>query len=69
VAPDADETGRDAGGKGDGDRSVCTPCRGTGRVISNLGGHEHQVECPWCGGSGHFVAGRDAQQTPAEPGK
>lgn len=30
----------------------CMPCRGSGRVISNLGGQPSQVECPWCGGSG-----------------
>ena len=51
------------------DRTVCTPCRGTGRVISNLGGTEHELKCPWCGGTGEFVQGRDAQQFPAEPDK
>ncbi|HEY4897431.1 MAG TPA: hypothetical protein VII01_15255 [Solirubrobacteraceae bacterium] len=39
----------------------CMPCRGTGRVISNLGGTPSQVECPWCGGAGTRVAGIDAQ--------
>jgi DnaJ-class molecular chaperone len=48
------------------DHLVCTPCRGTGEVISNLGGKFHKVTCPWCGGSGRFVAGRDAQELPAE---
>ncbi|HUZ29267.1 MAG TPA: hypothetical protein VMU90_08510 [Solirubrobacteraceae bacterium] len=48
------------------DRSTCTPCRGTGQVISNLGGEAHEVTCPWCSGSGQFEAGRDAQQAPAE---
>ena len=69
MAPDADETERGEGGKGgkgDGDRTVCTPCRGTGQLISNLGGTQHQVTCPWCGGTGQFAAGRDAQQFPAE---
>ena len=47
-------------------RKVCTPCRGTGRVISNLGGEPHEVTCPWCGGTGTFVPGRDAQESPAE---
>jgi DnaJ-class molecular chaperone len=52
------------------DRSVCTPCRGTGRLISNLGGEPHEVTCPWCVGSGRFEAGRDAQERPAEqPGQ
>jgi DnaJ-class molecular chaperone len=45
----------------DEDRSVCTPCRGSGQVISNLGGSPHQLSCPWCGGTGRFQLGRDAQ--------
>jgi DnaJ-class molecular chaperone len=48
------------------DRSTCTPCRGTGRVLSALGGQSHEVRCPWCGGSGKFAPGRDAQAEPAE---
>jgi DnaJ-class molecular chaperone len=44
------------------DADACTPCRGTGKVISALGGERHQVTCPWCGGSGRFVRGRDAQE-------
>jgi DnaJ-class molecular chaperone len=47
--------------KADEDRSKCTPCRGTGKVISGLGGSPHEVDCPWCGGSGTFTPGRDAQ--------
>jgi DnaJ-class molecular chaperone len=50
----------------DEDRSVCSPCRGTGRLVSNLGGEPHEVPCPWCGGSGRFEPGRDAQEHPAE---
>jgi DnaJ-class molecular chaperone len=45
---------------------MCTPCRGTGRVVSNLGGESHEVTCPWCGGSGQFIPGRNAQDAPAE---
>ena len=30
----------------------CPPCRGTGKVISNLGGSPNEVTCPWCEGSG-----------------
>lgn len=30
----------------------CLACRGTGQVISNLGGTATQVPCPWCAGSG-----------------
>ena len=36
-------------------------CRGSGRVISNLGGTQSTVECPWCGGSGLRPAEADAQ--------
>ena len=48
------------------DRSVCSPCRGTGRLVSNLGGQPHEVSCPWCGGTGRFELGRDAQEHPSE---
>jgi DnaJ-class molecular chaperone len=30
----------------------CMPCRGTGKVISNLGGKASTVVCPWCEGEG-----------------
>jgi DnaJ-class molecular chaperone len=50
----------------DDPRGQCTPCRGTGKVVSNLNDSPHQVTCPWCGGSGRFQPGRDAQQNPAE---
>ena len=43
------------------DRDRCTPCRGTGSVISTLGGSPQPVTCPWCEGSGRFTPGRDAQ--------
>jgi hypothetical protein len=36
-------------------------CRGSGKVISNLGGTPSTVSCPWCGGSGERVPGIDAQ--------
>jgi hypothetical protein len=36
-------------------------CRGTGRVISNLGGAPSTVDCPWCAGSGLRPAEIDAQ--------
>jgi DnaJ-class molecular chaperone len=39
----------------------CMPCRGTGRVISNLGGKANQVTCPWCQGEGTRKYGVDAQ--------
>ncbi|MDQ6834980.1 MAG: hypothetical protein M3016_02225 [Actinomycetota bacterium] len=49
------------------DRSGCTPCRGTGKVISGLDGSPHEVTCPWCGGSGAYTPGRDAQQQTEAP--
>jgi DnaJ-class molecular chaperone len=39
----------------------CSACRGTGQVISNLGGAPQQVPCPWCEGTGRFIPGHDAQ--------
>lgn len=36
-------------------------CRGTGRVVSNLGGTPSSVVCPWCEGSGLRPAEVDAQ--------
>jgi hypothetical protein len=36
-------------------------CRGTGRVISGLGGTPSTVSCPWCAGSGLRPAEIDAQ--------
>jgi hypothetical protein len=39
----------------------CMPCRGSGQVISNLGGTASLVTCPWCGGGGVRLADVDAQ--------
>ncbi len=39
----------------------CAPCRGTGQVISNLGGSPSQVTCPWCEGGGVQLPEHDAQ--------
>lgn len=39
----------------------CSPCRGTGRVISNLGGSPSEIDCPWCDGSGRYTPGHNAQ--------
>ena len=38
------------------DPSTCTACRGTGELISGLGGEPHRVRCPWCEGTGRFDA-------------
>ena len=46
----------------------CGPCRGTGRLISGLGGTPHEVACPWCQGTGTQIPGIDAQAAPAEGG-
>jgi hypothetical protein len=43
------------------------PCRGTGHVISNLGGTPSTVTCPWCEGGGMRLAGVDAQAKWQEP--
>ncbi len=42
------------------------PCRGTGRLISNLGGTQQTVTCPWCDGGGVRVPGIDAQAAAPE---
>ncbi|MDQ6804805.1 MAG: hypothetical protein M3065_07515 [Actinomycetota bacterium] len=42
-------------------RGGCSPCRGTGKVISALGDEQHEVACPWCDGTGRFEPGHDAQ--------
>ncbi|HEX4805092.1 MAG TPA: hypothetical protein VFU94_04255 [Conexibacter sp.] len=44
------------------DETTCRPCRGTGTVISGLGGEQRRVTCPWCGGSGVRDPARDAQE-------
>jgi DnaJ-class molecular chaperone len=47
------------------DETTCRPCRGTGAVISGLGGEPRRVTCPWCGGSGMRDPARDAQEAGA----
>jgi hypothetical protein len=39
----------------------CMACRGTGQVISNLGGTPSTQKCPWCDGGGVRLPGVDAQ--------
>ena len=41
-------------------------CRGSGHVISNLGGTPKSVSCPWCEGSGTRREWIDAQASWAE---
>ncbi|MGH2854951.1 MAG: hypothetical protein ACRDLF_12260 [Solirubrobacteraceae bacterium] len=61
-----------------GEPEACMPCRGTGKVVSNLGGESQLLTCPWCQGGGVRTPGVDAQaawlegeaaggETPAEP--
>src|SRR6478736_1499617 len=57
--------------KDDGQEQVseareCMACRGSGSVISNLGGTPTTVTCPWCKGSGMRIAEVDAQAGRAE---
>jgi DnaJ-class molecular chaperone len=44
-----------------GEPLPCAPCRGTGQVISNLGGTSQTVTCPWCEGGGVMLPGHNAQ--------
>jgi DnaJ-class molecular chaperone len=39
----------------------CTVCRGTGTLISNLGGSPSTQDCAWCEGTGFFLPDHDAQ--------
>jgi len=43
------------------DPARCTACRGTGQVVSTLGGSPQSVPCPWCEGTGRRIPGHDAQ--------
>ncbi len=63
---DADDN-EDQGGETHEPRE-CMACRGTGQVISNLGGTPSTVTCPWCEGTGVRRAGGDAQARWAEGG-
>jgi hypothetical protein len=36
-------------------------CRGSGQVISNLGGTPSTITCPWCRGDAVRIADIDAQ--------
>jgi DnaJ-class molecular chaperone len=49
MAREQDDDSEDRAEASHGPRE-CMPCRGTGQVISNLGGTATMVTCPWCGG-------------------
>lgn len=40
----------------------CMPCRGTGQVVSTLGGETTKIACPWCQGTGVRSPGIDTQE-------
>ncbi len=40
----------------------CSPCRGTGTLISGFGGTPHEVPCAWCEGTGFQLPEHDAQE-------
>jgi len=44
------------------DAPRCPPCRGTGRIVSRLGGSPSTILCPWCEGTGRVLPGHDAQR-------
>jgi DnaJ-class molecular chaperone len=58
TAPDSEAS---SPGAGTVDPVPCSACRGTGEVISNLGGTPQRVPCPWCDGGGIRLTGHDAQ--------
>jgi DnaJ-class molecular chaperone len=62
VARDSDEQDENEGqGPGSHEPRECMACRGSGKVISNLGGTPSELACPWCGGGGVRQADVDAQ--------
>ena len=46
----------------------CMACRGSGQVISSLGGTPAKLECPWCAGGGVRLTDVDAQARWLEQG-
>jgi DnaJ-class molecular chaperone len=59
--PTEDETGAGETAAEPSEPVPCSACRGTGQVVSNLGGQRSIVECPWCDGGGVRIADHDAQ--------
>jgi DnaJ-class molecular chaperone len=58
----SDEEGGAAASEEAHEPQPCMPCHGSGKVISNLGGHARKVTCPWCRGGGVRLTGVDAQE-------
>jgi DnaJ-class molecular chaperone len=69
VTSDGEDSG-EGGGPAEisGEPRSCMACRGSGKVISNLGGTSSTLACPWCEGSGMRVPGIDAQARWIEQG-
>ena len=65
MASDSSDSAERGDSEGQGPAShaprECMACRGSGRVISNLGGTAGELTCPWCEGSGQRQPGIDAQ--------
>jgi hypothetical protein len=63
VAGERDDSSDEADDREDASHEPreCMPCRGSGEVISNLGGTPAKVKCPWCDGTGVRVPGIDSQ--------
>ncbi len=65
MASDSTDSGEqdESGGQGPGSHEPreCMACRGSGKVISNLGGAPSELTCPWCAGGGVRRAEVDAQ--------
>jgi DnaJ-class molecular chaperone len=59
AAPEEDND--EGAGEATGAPEPCSPCRGTGKVISQLGGKREELECPWCEGGGVRIPEHDAQ--------
>jgi DnaJ-class molecular chaperone len=47
---------------------ACMACRGSGEVVSHLGGSPKTLTCPWCDGTGKRGAVSDAQSRWADRG-
>jgi DnaJ-class molecular chaperone len=62
ASSEEDDSHEDAAAQESHEPRICMPCHGSGKVISNLGGHTTKVTCPWCRGGGERLTGMDAQE-------
>lgn len=56
-----EETEDPPGGDAPAGPEPCSPCRGTGKVVSQLGGKREEIPCPWCDGGGIRLPEHNAQ--------